>query len=188
MCKTLLAVLLMSCCCCYCCCLVVWQGVAEIVARRVAAAAASGGPNASVAARCVKIIDRKLVKQTVMTSVYGVTQVRHFLAALFYDDLLCPNPIPRGLTATGPGGGVSGKARGREGPEEWGMVTRLAGHHLLLLMHRCQTNCLLPPPGALLLLLLPLVPVLPPSVLPPSGTAAVSGFSRRVLICSCALL
>lgn len=48
------------------------QGVAEIVARRAAADAAQGNVHAE---RCVSLIDRKIVKQTVMTSVYGVTAV-----------------------------------------------------------------------------------------------------------------
>eukprot|EP00879_Flechtneria_rotunda_P019637 GHRR01020633.1.p1 GENE.GHRR01020633.1~~GHRR01020633.1.p1 ORF type:complete len:333 (+),score=114.88 GHRR01020633.1:210-1208(+) len=48
------------------------QGVAEIVACRAAADAAANKPEAM---RCVSLIDRKLVKQTVMTSVYGVTPI-----------------------------------------------------------------------------------------------------------------
>lgn len=48
------------------------QGVAEIVTRRAAEAAAAGD---TVARRCVGLIDRKVVKQTVMTSVYGVTAI-----------------------------------------------------------------------------------------------------------------
>lgn len=54
------------------CALLLLQGVAEIVARRAAADAAEGNINAQ---RCVSLIDRKIVKQTVMTSVYGVTAV-----------------------------------------------------------------------------------------------------------------
>jgi hypothetical protein len=48
------------------------QGVAAIVARRVAADAAAGVLEAQ---RSAALVDRKLVKQTVMTSVYGVTPV-----------------------------------------------------------------------------------------------------------------
>jgi hypothetical protein len=48
------------------------QGVAEIVARRAAEHAAAGNV---VARRCLGLIDRKVVKQTVMTSVYGVTAI-----------------------------------------------------------------------------------------------------------------
>jgi DNA-directed RNA polymerase len=48
------------------------QGVAEIVARRAAGDAAGGH---AVAKRCVGLIDRKVVKQSVMTSVYGVTAI-----------------------------------------------------------------------------------------------------------------
>eukprot|EP00879_Flechtneria_rotunda_P015059 GHRR01015736.1.p1 GENE.GHRR01015736.1~~GHRR01015736.1.p1 ORF type:complete len:667 (+),score=263.20 GHRR01015736.1:70-2001(+) len=50
----------------------VYKGVAEIVACRAAADAAANKPEAM---RCVSLIDRKLVKQTVMTSVYGVTPI-----------------------------------------------------------------------------------------------------------------
>lgn len=46
--------------------------MADIVARRAAADAAGGNANAK---RCLALIDRKMVKQTVMTSVYGVTTV-----------------------------------------------------------------------------------------------------------------
>ena len=48
----------------------VYSDVAAIVARRVAKDAAAGHPDA---ARLLGEVDRKLVKQTVMTSVYGVT-------------------------------------------------------------------------------------------------------------------
>jgi hypothetical protein len=48
------------------------QGVAAIVARRVAADAAAGVLEAQ---RSAALVDRKVVKQTVMTSVYGVTPV-----------------------------------------------------------------------------------------------------------------
>lgn len=46
------------------------QAVAEAVARRVALDAAAGR---SEAAKVDGLVDRKLVKQTVMTYVYGVT-------------------------------------------------------------------------------------------------------------------
>jgi hypothetical protein len=55
-----------------CCLLFRVQGVAAIVARRVAADAAAGVVEAQ---RSAALVDRKLVKQTVMTSVYGVTPV-----------------------------------------------------------------------------------------------------------------
>lgn len=50
----------------------VYQGVADVVARRVARDAAKGVPAALL---LEGEVDRKLVKQTVMTSVYGVTFV-----------------------------------------------------------------------------------------------------------------
>ncbi|KAI8466914.1 MAG: hypothetical protein J3K34DRAFT_460646 [Monoraphidium minutum] len=50
----------------------VYSGVAAIVAARVEADARAGSPEGL---RLVGLVDRKLVKQTVMTSVYGVTPV-----------------------------------------------------------------------------------------------------------------
>jgi hypothetical protein len=48
------------------------QGVAEIVARRAASDAVEGH---AIAKRCAGLVDRKVVKQSVMTSVYGVTAI-----------------------------------------------------------------------------------------------------------------
>ena len=55
----------------------VYTGVANVLKRMVAedAADASDPETAATAAALAPHIDRKLVKQTVMTSVYGVTHV-----------------------------------------------------------------------------------------------------------------
>jgi len=50
----------------------VYSGVAAIVAQRVEEEAKGGVPEAQ---RLRGLVDRKLVKQTVMTSVYGVTTI-----------------------------------------------------------------------------------------------------------------
>jgi hypothetical protein len=58
----------------------VYSGIAALVAEHVGCEAAAGRPEAALLAGA---IDRKLVKQTVMTSVYGVTFIgaRHQIAA-----------------------------------------------------------------------------------------------------------
>ena len=45
----------------------------SLVARKVAEDAAGDGPDADIATKLNGLITRKVVKQTVMTSVYGVT-------------------------------------------------------------------------------------------------------------------
>lgn len=47
----------------------------SLVAKKVAEDAAAGGENADIATKLNGLITRKVVKQTVMTSVYGVTFV-----------------------------------------------------------------------------------------------------------------
>ena len=48
----------------------VYSGVADLVREQVRADAEAGNPQAAF---ILPLVDRKLVKQTVMTSVYGVT-------------------------------------------------------------------------------------------------------------------
>lgn len=63
----------------------VYSGVVELVNKRIAEDARAGVPEAEI---LLGKVDRKVIKQTVMTSVYGVTLVgMHELLSRFVSDM-----------------------------------------------------------------------------------------------------
>jgi len=128
----------------------VYSGIAALVAELVGREAAAGRPEAALLAGA---IDRKLVKQTVMTSVYGVTFIgaRHQIAARLKERgwqtdesatfkastygakaRAAPPPLPqRAAARPAPAANLAGRARagepGARGSARHHLVQRPAG-------------------------------------------------------------